>query len=242
LKNFSSLKRFLKTKLPAPFFARKYYSQNAEDVYLFSLLRNDRNKFYVDVGCNHPFRDNNTYFFSQRGWCGINIDALPENIKMFEEKRGVDINLNVGVHQEHANMHYWEFDESAVNTLDPESAERCIKRGAQLKRKHKIKVEPLSKIFAEYLPKDQDISFMSVDVEGVDLPVLRSNDWDQYRPKCVLVEINDQLIQDYAKNDIINFMQSQGYLPFGKTINNWIFVDEKKFIKRIHSDSWWCDD
>jgi len=83
---------------------------------------------------------------------------------------------------------------------------------------------------------------MSVDVEGVDLPVLRSNDWDQYRPKCVLVEINDQLIQDYAKNDIINYMQSQGYLPFGKTINNWIFVDEKKFIKRIHSDYWWCDD
>ena len=79
-----NIRKLGKKILPAIFFHRKYYAQSAEDIYLQSLLRNDKRHFYVDVGCNHPYRDNNTYYFYKRGWRGINIDACPDNIKLFK--------------------------------------------------------------------------------------------------------------------------------------------------------------
>ncbi|MCW5198181.1 FkbM family methyltransferase [Desulfobulbus sp. F3] len=38
------------------------------------------------------------------------------------------------------------------------------------------------------LIKKIDIDFLSVDAEGVDLKVLKSNDWNKYRPYIVLAE------------------------------------------------------
>ena len=34
----------------------------------------------------------------------------------------------------------------------------------------------------------EDIDFMSVDTEGFDMVVLRSNDWDRFRPRVICVE------------------------------------------------------
>lgn len=241
--SIASIKKAAKRILPSSFFARKFYAQNAEDVYLLSLLRNDKIKFYIDVGCNHPFRDNNTYLFYKMGWRGINIDALPENISLCKRMRKRDVNLNYGVHESGAIIDYWEFDESAVNTFDQESAKRAIERGRVLKRKRVINVLPLADILDEHLDKHQTISFMSVDVEGVDLQVLKSNDWEKYRPKCVLVEINDLLLNNnWNEHEIVEYLISMGYTPYGKTINNWIFVDSEQFIKKLHSDKWWIDE
>lgn len=54
-----------------------------------------------------------------------------------------------------------------------------------------IELHPLSKILDNYLDRDTKLDFMSVDAEGFDLEVLKSNDWDKYRPTVLLVESLD---------------------------------------------------
>jgi hypothetical protein len=51
-----------------------------------------------------------------------------------------------------------------------------------------VQVRPLGDILKEHLPANQSIDFMTVDCEGHELAVLKSNDWERFRPSVLLVE------------------------------------------------------
>ena len=50
------------------------YSLGGVDLLVNYLFRNKKLGVYIDVGCNHPIKNNNTYLLHKRGWSGINID------------------------------------------------------------------------------------------------------------------------------------------------------------------------
>lgn len=78
------------------------------------------------------------------------------------------------------------------------------------------------------MPVNQEIDFLSIDVEGLDFAVLESNDWKRFRPKCVLVEALQMPLQDAMNSDIFLFMQKQEYVLFAKTYNTLIFCSNEK--------------
>lgn len=49
-----------------------------DDIQLYKLLKATNPGVYVDIGCWHPVKASNTYFFNLRGWKGICIDPNPE--------------------------------------------------------------------------------------------------------------------------------------------------------------------
>src|SRR6186713_1276577 len=69
------------------------YSQEGEDLILKRFFSEKSGGFYVDVGAHHPKRFSNTYMFYKEGWSGINIDAMPGSMKLFNKVRSKDINL-----------------------------------------------------------------------------------------------------------------------------------------------------
>ena len=73
------------------------WSQEGEDMILHRIFGGKKSGFYVDVGAHHPKRFSNTYFFYCHGWRGINIDAMPGRMKLFNQWRPKDINLEMGV-------------------------------------------------------------------------------------------------------------------------------------------------
>ena len=74
---------------------KNYYSQFGEDKILDELIPKDfNNGFYVDVGCGHPVKNNNTYLLNKKGWYGINIDLDNENINLFDIYRPSDQNIS----------------------------------------------------------------------------------------------------------------------------------------------------
>ena len=75
----------------------KSYSQEGEDIILARIFGKQQNGFYVDVGAHHPYRFSNTYFFYKRGWKGINIDAMPGSMKIFNKYRPRDKNIEAGI-------------------------------------------------------------------------------------------------------------------------------------------------
>jgi FkbM family methyltransferase len=206
--------------------SRCCYAQDGEDLILDRLLDGQVNGFYVDVGAHHPARFSNTYLFYKRGWRGINIDAMPDSMKKFNKLRPRDINIECGVAGSAGSLMYHRFNEPALNTFDTAEAARKDKPPYRLIDTVEVAVERLDALLARHLPNGQLIDFLSVDVEGKDEEVLRSNDWSRYRPRFILAETLRTDMLRLSACPVVQFLSSVGYTPVGKAYNTSFFERE----------------
>ncbi|WP_245941837.1 FkbM family methyltransferase [Helicobacter anseris] len=182
--------------------------------------------FYVDIGAHHPFRFSNTFKLYQKGWSGINIDAMPKSMKLFNRFRKRDTNLEIGVGNKSSIINFYIFEEHALNTFDEEIAkQRQLKH--PIKEIQKIPVENINTILKQYLNHAQKIDLLSIDVEGMDLDILKSLDWALFYPEVVLAE---SYKKDLHTDPIYLFMQSQNYKMLAKTTRTYIFIKEDSIL------------
>ena len=200
------------------------YGQDGEDLILNRMLDGQTHGFYVDVGAHHPVRFSNTYLFYKRGWRGINIDAMPGSMKKFDKVRPRDINIECGVAGSAGKLMYCRFNEPALNTFDATEAAHKNKPPYQLIDTVEVTVERLDNLLARHLPAGQQIDFLSVDVEGKDEEVLRSNDWSRYRPRFILAETLRTDMLHLSECSVVQFLRSVGYTPVGKAYNTSFFT------------------
>lgn len=202
------------------------FSQEGEDMILSRLFEGRHlNNFYIDIGAHHPQRFSNTYHFYMQGWCGINIDPLPGSMSKFSDLRPRDINLEYAISDEEKELTYYEFNEPALNGFSLELTNlRDGLHDFRLVGKRKIPTRRLADVLDEHLPQGQQIDFLNVDVEGLDLKVLQSNNWKKYRPGVVLAEDLKRLPLSQIKlSPIVKYLTGQGYTLNSKTINTLIF-------------------
>lgn len=200
------------------------FSQEGEDLILGRIFERKTKGFYVDVGAYHPVRFSNTHLFYQKGWRGINIDPMPGGMKIFDEIRPQDINIEAAVSDLEVELDYYSFNEGALNTFSDELAEERSKLdGYFIQFQRKIKTKKLSDILDEYLPENQIIDFFSIDTEGHDLNVLQSNNWEKYSPQIVITEILGLNFEKLYDSELYLFMKSINYSFFAKTFNSLFF-------------------
>lgn len=207
---------------------RRAWSQEGEDL-VVARMTDKRDGFYVDIGAHHPYRLSNTYLLHRRGWSGINVDPLPEAIRLFDRHRPGDANLNVGVSRIGGSLDYFMFNEPSHNTLDPAVAEEVQRnwKDTRLLKVVRIRTVPLLEIFEQHVPPGRSIDLLNVDVEGMDLQVLSSNDWNRYRPAIVIAEIRHSSVDDVIGSELACFMRERGYTLFSKLYNSVIFRDQQ---------------
>jgi len=223
----ASIKEFVRAQTGPLFWGATSYAQEGEDLVLRRLFDHGRTGFYVDVGCHHPFRFSNTYLFYKLGWRGICVDPLPGAAALFRRWRPRDVALEIGVSTEPTTLTYHMFNEPALNTFDPALATaRDGVRHYRIIDRKPVPVVPLASILHDHLEAPETrIDFLSVDVEGLDLDVLRSNDWKRFRPRAVVVESLGSDLMSLARDPIVDFMDSVGYLAFAKTGQSVVFVE-----------------
>ena len=200
--------------------ARGIYGQYGEDVVIDRLLDHATSGFYVDVGAYDPTLFSNTRRFYDRGWRGINIEANPVRFDRISRVRTRDINLNMGVSDAAGIAPFWVMDPDALSTFVEENASANVQAGHRLVRVEEVPVRTLAAILSEHAPGP--IDFLSVDVEGHDLTVLRSNDWDRHRPRLVIVEIN------HAEGPIDAYLHEVGYEAVWGNGTNSIYEDARR--------------
>ena len=161
------------------------YAQHGEDIIAEALLPEARG-FYVEVGAFHPVQISNTYLFYRKGWRGIAIDPNPAVPELFHRTRPRDLVVECAVGED-----------EGVRILDMTKAgESHHLRGAGVASQAsqqpvcsiRVDCRRLESILKDHLPAGQTIDFLSIDAEGHDLSVLRSNDWQKYRPRLIAVE------------------------------------------------------
>ena len=224
--------RYQASKKCLPEYLDVFASQEGEDILIRRLLKSRYSErgVYVDVGAHHPLRFSTTAHYYMRGWWGINIEPNEHVTAIFNELRPRDINLNLAVGFE-GESDFYMFHEPAFNTFDPEHLEFALTK-TELIGTNRINRRPLQAILQNNLPPEQvsELVFFNIDVEGMELEVLKTNDWEVYRPLLVLVEAlsNDKL------DPITRFLFGVGYQFVARTKNTYFFA-EKEF-KRCFVD------
>lgn len=187
----------------------------------------------------------NTKFFYDRGWHGINIEPNAETIKLFLQKRKRDINLNIGIGslftRDRNGAIFYEFETESLSTFSRKQAKLLAKCGYKLRRKITIPMFQLKDVMRKYITSA--IDFMSVDVEGLDLDVLKSNDWNKYRPKLLCIETinfidflsstSNTLRSCRRKSVIDKYLTSKGYKKFFENGLNTLYKDQSTIKSRL---------
>lgn len=203
--------------------AAVHYSQEGEDIVLARLLGAVASGFYVDVGAHHATRFSNTYALYRKGWRGLNIDATPGSMDSFMRIRPGDINIEAAVSDRREPLVFSLFKESALNTFDQALARSYVEGGWEQKGSIEIVPQTLADLLDRHLAPGQQIDLLSVDVEGEDLAVLRSNDWGRYCPRIVIIEALDTPLTSLDRNSVVAFLEDKGYVPVARLFNSIIF-------------------
>jgi FkbM family methyltransferase len=204
------------------------YSQEGEDLLVeqFMMEKGVSAGFYVDVGAHHPRRFSNTRIFHMRGWRGVNIDAAPGSMEAFRRERPNDVNLEVAVDETPGTREFFIFNDPALNTCDPERVGFLTRNTSyRVSAVHKVEVQRLDDILSRHLPAGVRIDFLNIDVEGLDLAVARSNDWERFRPRVVLAEDAGVDPLTLSEAPLCRFMKSVGYRPSACLPRSTIYVE-----------------
>ena len=204
------------------------YAQSGEDLILNQIFKGVKKGFYIDIGANNPFVNSNTYFFYKKGWKGINIDALPKSMNSFNLFRKRDINLEIAISNNESVLKYYMYSSSFYNTFCKETAEMLKNKNyTKLVETREIKSQKLSDVLDKL--RIDTIDFMTIDVEGLDLNVLKSNNWKKYNPNVIITELWSTDLDNLKNNGVYIFLINNGYRYFCNTPTN-IFYVKNSFI------------
>ncbi|MCK4738503.1 MAG: FkbM family methyltransferase [Deltaproteobacteria bacterium] len=208
---------------------KKTYAQSGEDIILDVLLRSIgiRKPHYLDIGAHDPMKFSNTHFFYKKGCRGVNIEPDPMLYSKFLSKRKRDVNLNIGLAEKNSTLDFYVLSARTLSTFDEVVAKKYIEfKEHDLVETIKVDVKNVNEVVA--LNFETYPNFVSLDVEGLEMEILKSFDFNKIRPEvfCIETVSYDEGIKDIK---IINFMESVGYMVYADTFINTIFVDKKSW-------------
>ncbi len=205
------------------------YSNEGEDMILRKIFFKKKKGFYVDIGAYHPKKASNTYFFYKKGWKGINIDAMPGSMKLFNQVRKRDVNLEIPLGKEGQIVNYYEFYDKALNGFESqEIKEKHTKKQINgLVKIHQLNCKSLNSILMKYLDKDQKIDFLTIDVEGQEYNILKELEFEKFKPKWILAENWTYSIQELNNDSLDELLKGVGYQPMAKTLNTVFYKVEE---------------
>ena len=208
--------------------AKKSYSFGGMDLLINYLYKNKFNGVYIDVGCNHPIVGNNTFLLYQKGWSGINIDLDSNIIEMFNYFRPKDCNVNSAVsNSEKETDLFFYHERSAINTISKEVHNSRKKKAEEIK---KIQSTTLDSVIKDSPYFNKKINFLSIDVEGNELNVLKGFNLKKYYPEVIVIEYLDLKMKEleFHNQDINRIINSEIYkylTNYNYHLVNWLHSD-----------------
>jgi FkbM family methyltransferase len=210
---------------------KKSYSQCGEDLiirFIFDQLKISR-PTYLDIGAHHPTWLSNTYLFYRTGSSGVCVEPDPDCFASIQRARKRDICLKVGIGTD--DRKYADFfimTSRTLNTFSRKEAELSQNTRAfgeqKIEKIIQIPVRTVNDIMEEYLPNG--VNLISLDVEGLDFEIVRTFDFDRFRPEVFCIETlqpkDDGSLRKSER--VADFMRANDYLIYADTYINTIFV------------------
>jgi len=187
---------------------------------------------YLDLGANRAKELSNTFYFYCKGASGVLVEANPLLINELKFYRSRDVILNKCVAPVSGQkVEFYVLSGDGLSTPDYAGAMEAIERNPSLSIVDTVIVETISvnDIFTQYFSKTPVI--LNIDIEGKELEILESIDFEKYRPLIIILETipyRPRLVYDEKKEDIVAFLKGKNYTEYAFTGINSIFVDREK--------------
>ena len=227
------LRKIVNTVFGKPILIFNSYSQAGEDAVLSFLFADKKKEYisYLDIGTNTPDSGNNTYLLYTKGSRGVCVEADKTLIPIIQKVRPKDKIIHAGVAvSDLKEADFYIFDEKGLNTFDKNEADkRATFDTFKIKEVVKVPLVSINQIIKENFITYPD--FLSLDIEGLDLDVLKSLDFEKY-PIPVICAETCMYSENHIRpkdSSIEAFILSKGYEVYADTYINTIFVNKNWF-------------
>ena len=209
------IKQIIK-KLAKPLLKGKYFSLNQLDRKLEKYVDYD-NGYFVELGANDGITQSNSlYFERQRNWRGLLVEPAPQNFLKCRQNRSVRNSIycaacvSFDYAQEFVRIAYSNLMSTSLSLesdiQDPRAhskmGDRFLGSGETIFEFGAVARTLNALLLDAHAPKK--IDFLSLDVEGAELEVLKGIDHQTFRFKYLLVEC-----RDFAR--LSAYLEKQGY-------------------------------
>jgi glycosyltransferase involved in cell wall biosynthesis len=183
------------------------------------VLSRYKKGYFVDAGCCDGEHISNTYKLEKLGWSGICIDVFPTNFERRPNSKVVEAALH-GIKDLELDFMISKAPEISGIT------DYLGKKGTAAYTGWEPYIEKIIKVKTQLLHEILDannapefIEYLSIDIEGVELEVLKTFPFDRYKFGCISLEHN---YEEPRRTHIKDLLKSKGYT----------------YIKQVKADDW----
>jgi FkbM family methyltransferase len=195
----------------------KLYSQDNQDYIVYeNFFKNQKGGFYCDIGGNHPLKINNTRHFEDLGWEGVAFEPLPQMTKLWAAHRKAKLFPFALSDKEGEVIFTVVRDKTGW-----EDMLSFVKETGEIEADFETdEIHVQTKIFEKVMQSEgiTHIDYLSLDVEGHELNVLKGINFKKIRINVLTIENNPGHCILYGDDNIRKFMFKNDYLLWGRTI------------------------
>lgn len=215
-------------------------SQIGQDLWLDNnIFRGRENGVFIEVGAFNGIYGSNTYFFEkEKGWKGLLIEPHELNFKDMVEKsdRPNSVMENCAIDEEDGEVEFFMMNGACdilsgmTKDYDNRHKQRIQNELNQFKVnpfEHHHKTEQSVVMVKSYRLQTlidkhgyKNIDLCSIDVEGGELSVVKSIDFDKTNIECFLIENN------YQDRSVEDFLATKGYKLYKKLDYDDVFIKD----------------
>lgn len=192
--------------------------------------------YFVEVGAYDGEFASNTSCLADHGWEGLYIEPIYDHylkcLRRHDKNNVTVANVAIGLEEGEKIIYYGD----TLTTLDKEQVERYrqIDWAQHIKFSETVCDQMRLDTLMEKLEVPKEFDILVVDVEGKESEVFQTFDLDEWRPKMLIVELEDEhpsfqkyeILIDKLKN-LRNFIKDNGYIEIFKDHINTVFVREE---------------
>jgi FkbM family methyltransferase len=192
--------------------------------------------YFVEVGAYDGEFASNTSCLADHGWEGLYIEPIYDHylkcLNRHNENNVTVANVAIGLEEGEKIIYYGD----TLTTLDKEQVERYrqIDWAQHIKFSETVCDQMRLDTLMEKIEVPKEFDILVVDVEGKESEVFQTFNLDEWRPKMLIVELEDEhpsfqkyeILIDKLKN-LRNFIKDNGYIEIFKDHINTVFVREE---------------
>lgn len=187
----------------------------------------DTKGYFVEVGANEPRMRSQTWHLEQAGWTGLLIEPQPDLAQELRAMRMAKVFAVACSSPDNAGRTLPLHVAGPLSSLNRTS----MAPGASPEKTIEVPIRTLDSILEE-AQAPANFDFLSIDVEGHEIDVLRGFEIARWRPRLILLEDH---VADLSKH---RYLKAAGYRIVRRYENNGWYVPENSDVRIARGDAW----